>query len=130
MILRQYNLLHPGVLIRRTYIELFKDITAASIARELGVSKSTFSRLLAGKSDISPEMAVRLSVVLGRSAESWLLMQDNYGLWKARQSIDVSSLERIDLIKWRESNKGKKLAGYHDIRCRQYNQLLDYIGEL
>ncbi len=96
MILRQYNPPHPGALIRRTYIEPFKDITAASIARELGVSKSTFSRLLAGKSDISPEMAVRLSVVLGRSAESWLLMQDNYGLWKARQSIDVNKLERID----------------------------------
>ena len=86
---------HPGELIERTYIEPFADVTAASIARELGVAKSTFSRLIAGKSDITPEMAVRLSVVLGRSAESWLALQDHHDLWKARQAIDIAQLQRM-----------------------------------
>ena len=95
MAIQQFNPPHPGELIERTYIEPFPDVTAASIARELGVAKSTFSRLLAGKSDISPEMAVRLSAVLGRSAESWLLMQDNYNLWQARQVVDTSALHRM-----------------------------------
>ncbi|WP_241085999.1 HigA family addiction module antitoxin [Candidatus Vondammii sp. HM_W22] len=96
MAIRQFNPPHPGEMIERTYIEPFKEVTAANIARELGVSKSTLSRLLAGKSDVSPEMAVRLSAVLGRSAESWLLMQDNYDLWKAREVVDADQLERID----------------------------------
>ncbi|WP_330178130.1 HigA family addiction module antitoxin [Candidatus Vondammii sp. HM_W22] len=96
MAIRQFNPPHPGGMIERTYIEPFKEVTAANIARELGVSKSTLSRLLAGKSDVSPEMAVRLSAVLGRSAESWLLMQDNYDLWKAREVVDADQLERID----------------------------------
>ncbi len=96
MEIQQHNPPHPGGMIERTYIEPFKEVTAASIARELGVSKSTFSRLLAGKSDITPEMAVRLSAVLGRSAESWLLMQDNYDLWKARQAVDTNKLQRFD----------------------------------
>ena len=74
MAIQQHKPPHPGGMIDRTYIEPFKNVTAASIARELGVSKSTFSRLLTGKSDITPEMAVRLSAVLGRTAESWLLM--------------------------------------------------------
>jgi antitoxin HigA-1 len=95
MTIQQFNPPHPGGMIERTFIEPFEDITAASVARELGVSKSTFSRLLAGKSDISPEMAVRLSAVLGRSAESWLAMQDNYDLWKARQSVNTEELNRI-----------------------------------
>lgn len=99
MAIQQFNPPHPGGMIERTYIEPFREVTAAGIARELGVSKSTFSRLLAGKSDISPEMAVRLSAVLGRSAESWLLMQDNYDLWKARQVVDADQLERIDFSK-------------------------------
>ena len=86
---------HPGELIERTYIQPFAEVTAASIARQLGVAKSTFSRLLAGKSDISPEMAVRLSAVLGRSAESWLALQDYHDLWKARQSIDTTRLQRM-----------------------------------
>lgn len=96
MAIQQHNPPHPGGMIDRTYIEPFSKVTAASISRELGVSKSTFSRLLAGKSDITPEMALRLSAVLGRSAESWLLLQDNYDLWKARNSVDTKNLERID----------------------------------
>lgn len=96
MAIQQHNPPHPGGMIDRNYIEPFKEVTAASIARELGVSKSTFSRLLAGKSDVTPEMAVRLSAVLGRSAESWLLMQDNYNLWKARLAIDTDELQRFN----------------------------------
>ena len=33
-------------------------------------------------------MALRLSVALGRSPESWLAMQDAYDLWNARQHVD------------------------------------------
>ena len=96
MAIQQHKPPHPGGMIDRTDIESFKNVTAASIARELGFSKSTFSRLLAGKSDITPEMAVRLSAVLGRTAESWLLMQDNYDLWKAREAVDTEELHRFD----------------------------------
>lgn len=96
MEIQQFNPPHPGGVIARTYIEPFENVTAASIARELDVSKSTFSRLLAEKSGITPEMAVRLSAVLGRTAESWLLMQDNYDLWEARQAIDTDLLERME----------------------------------
>jgi plasmid maintenance system antidote protein VapI len=42
-------------------------------------------------------MALRLSRVLGRSAESWLAMQDSYGLWQARQSLDLSGLTPMEL---------------------------------
>ena len=96
MAIQQFNPPHPGELIYRTYIEPYDSVTATSVARMLGVSKSTFSRLLAGKSDISPEMAVRLSAVLGRSAESWMAVQDNYDLWKARKSVNTKKLQRIE----------------------------------
>jgi plasmid maintenance system antidote protein VapI len=52
-------------------------------------------RLIKGQSSISPEMAVRLSKCLGRSPESWLLMQDSYDLWQAKQKIDLSKIEPI-----------------------------------
>jgi len=96
MAIQQFDPPHPGELIYRTYIEPYADVTATSVARELGVSKSTFSRLLAGKSDISPEMAIRLSAVLGRSAESWMAAQDNYDLWKARKTVNTEKLQRIN----------------------------------
>ncbi|WVV48716.1 HigA family addiction module antitoxin [Pseudomonas sp. NA13] len=45
---------------------------------------STLSRVLKVSSRVTPEMALRLSVALGRSLESWLAMQDAYDLWVAQ----------------------------------------------
>ncbi|MES9858506.1 MAG: HigA family addiction module antitoxin [Sedimenticola sp.] len=38
-------------------------------------------RIINEKANISPEMAIKLSVVLGRSPESWLSMQNDYKLF-------------------------------------------------
>jgi addiction module HigA family antidote len=96
MTIQQHNPPHPGELIKRTYIVPFDNISGNQVAKRLGVSVSTFNRLINGVSDISPEMAVRLSKVLGRSPESWLLMQDHYDLWKARQTVNTDSLKPIN----------------------------------
>jgi len=42
-----------------------------------------------------PEMALRLSKALGRSAESWLVMQDYYDLWQAKQHIKLDEVQHI-----------------------------------
>lgn len=94
MDIQQHKPLHPGEFIRRVYLEPF-DIGSNALARRLKVSPGLVSRLLNGKTDISPAMALKLSKVLGRSAESWLLMQDNYNLWQARQSVDLDEYERM-----------------------------------
>jgi len=59
------------------------------------VAASTLSRILAGSSGVSPEMALRLSKSLGRSPESWLAMQYSYDLWLARKRVDLSEVARI-----------------------------------
>ncbi len=96
MTFQQHDPPHPGALIRCTYIEPFAEISANKVADQLGVARSTFSRLLNGVAGISPEMAVRLSRVLGGSAESWLTLQESYDLCKARQSVDTEALTPID----------------------------------
>jgi len=80
--------------IREVYLEPF-GLTGRQLAARLDVSASTVARLLAGTSGISPEMALRLSKSLGRSAESWLLMQHNHDLWEARQRLDLSRVEPL-----------------------------------
>ena len=80
MTFQQHHPPHPGALIRRTYIVPYAEISANKVADQLGVSRSTFSRLLNGVAGVSPEMAVRLSRVLGGSAESWLTLQESYDL--------------------------------------------------
>ncbi len=99
MSLHPHNPSHPGMLIYRTYIEPFDHITSAGVARELGVNKSTLGRLLSGQIDITSDMAVRLSAVLGRSAESWLRLQEQFNLWQSRQIIDVNSFSKMTFSK-------------------------------
>jgi addiction module HigA family antidote len=94
MTIQQHNPLHPGAFIKRVYLEPFK-VGSNELARKLQVSAGLVSRLLNGKTDVSPAMALKLSVVLGRSAESWLLMQDNYNLWNARKEVDLDDFEAI-----------------------------------
>lgn len=86
-----YNPPHPGEFIKETYIKPLK-VSLRMAALKLNVSPSTFSRLIKGKSDISPEMALRLSKVFGRSPESWMRMQANYELWRARQKVNLDSV--------------------------------------
>jgi len=60
----------------------------------LGVSRKSFSALLNGKSGISPEMALRLSKVFGRTPEGWLKLQLQYDLWQIEQKVDLSYLKK------------------------------------
>ncbi len=85
---------HPGEFIKEVYLEPLK-ISYRTVAMKLKVSPSTFNRLIKGQSNISSEMALRLSKTLGRSPESWLAMQSNYNLWIARQSINLDNVEKL-----------------------------------
>lgn len=90
-----HNPPHPGEFIKEVYLEPF-EITGRQLSAKLGVSPSTLNRILNGSSGISSEMALRLSKALGRSPESWLTMQDNYDLWRARQSVDLDAVQKIE----------------------------------
>jgi len=83
-----HNLPHPGTFIREVYLDPFK-VSYRKAAVSLNVSPSTFNRLVMGKSNISPEMALRLSKAFGRSPESWLAMQDHYDFWQARSRVNL-----------------------------------------
>ena len=89
-----HNPPHPGEFVRATYIEPF-DISIRSLAESLGVSPSTLTRIVNGRSGISPEMALRLSKALGRSPESWLAVQHHYDLWQAKKTADLSDVRKI-----------------------------------
>ena len=89
-----HNPPHPGEFIRSIYLEPF-NLSARALAEKLAVSPSTLNRVITGKSGISPEMALRLSKALGRSAESWLVMQDYYDLWQAKQHIKLDEVQHI-----------------------------------
>ncbi len=91
-----HNPPHPGEFIREMYLKPL-NISAREMAAKLHVSPSTVNRLLQGRSKLSAEMALRLSKTLGRSAESWLLMQNQYSLWQDRQRINLDEVEPLQI---------------------------------
>ncbi len=89
-----HNPPHPGEVLKELCIEPL-GLTVTDAAKGLGVSRKTLSAILNGKSGISPEMAVRLSIAFNTSSESWLNQQSQYDLWQAerhRKELHVTQL--------------------------------------
>lgn len=93
--MRMHNPPHPGEIIKSLCLEPL-GLTVTQAAEALGISRKTLSAILNGRSGVSPEMAVRLSIAFGTSAESWLNLQVQHDLWHAEQ--------------WRKALKVVKLA--------------------
>jgi addiction module HigA family antidote len=82
---------HPGELIGDTLDELKVSIVEAS--RCLGITRQQLHNLIAGRSGITPEMAVRLEKAIGSTADAWLRMQSNYDLARVRKrAVNVKRL--------------------------------------
>jgi addiction module HigA family antidote len=92
----QHNPPHPGEFIHEVYLAPH-GVSGRELAVKLNVAPSTLSRVLKGTSRVTPDMALRLAIALGRSAESWLAMQDAHDLWVARQSVDLAHVAKLEL---------------------------------
>jgi antitoxin HigA-1 len=92
--MRMHNPPHPGEIIKRLCLDPL-GVSVTKTAHALGVSRKTLSAILNGRAGVSPEMAVRLSIAFGTSAESWMNQQTQYDLWhaeKRRKQLRVSRL--------------------------------------
>lgn len=86
----------PGEILRK---RLFREmgITQDALASALGVSRFTINQVLNGRRGVSPEMAVRLSHVLGTSPEFWLNLQTKVDLFHAHRKLrdELASMPRL-----------------------------------
>lgn len=75
---------HPGIVF---YEDVMKplNLSITKTAELLGVSRSTLSRFINEKSSLSANLAIRISIATGTSAESWMNMQKKLTLWLAEQ---------------------------------------------
>jgi addiction module HigA family antidote len=89
-----HNPPHPGEFIRDVYLNALQ-LSVRDVASRLQVAPSTLNRVLQRRSRVMPEMALRLSRCLGRSAASWLAMQAAHDLWQARQHLDLTGLQPL-----------------------------------
>lgn len=99
----QHNAPHPGGFFRRNILEPM-GLKQVSVAKAMDITPATLSRFVKEQSDLSPEMAVRLSKVFGQSMEFWMNLQ---------QAYTISKTKREKLFKkWKPAQKikGKELV--------------------
>lgn len=89
-----HNPTHPGEVLREICLEPL-GLTVTAAADALGVSRKTLSAILNGRAGISPEMAIRLSIAFGATAESWLNQQTQYDLWVAEQNRENLKVRKL-----------------------------------
>ena len=92
-----HNPPHPGEIIKELCLEPL-ELSVTEAAEALGVSRKTLSSIINGKSGISPEMAVRLSIAFDTSSESWLNQQTQYDLWQAEQHRNELRVKRLSAV--------------------------------
>ena len=92
--MKMHNPPHPGEVLRQLCLEPL-SLTVTDAARSLGVSRKALSSILNGRSGISPEMAVRLSIAFNTSAESWLNQQLQYDLWHPERNRARLRVKRL-----------------------------------
>src|SRR3972149_12077087 len=64
------------------------DLSVSEAARQLGVTRQTLHRIMAGRTAVSPEMGVRLGKFCGNGPDLWLRMQAGFDLWDARPRLE------------------------------------------
>lgn len=87
---RMFNPPHPGEALREDVLPAL-GLKVSEAARQLGVSSLVLSRVLNGRTAITPDLARRLALWLatdreGPSAESFLREQVAYDLWQLERS--------------------------------------------
>ena len=75
---------HPGTVFLEDVMKPL-NLSVTQTAAMLGVSRKALSEFVNEKSSLSPDMAIRISLATGTSAESWMNMQQKLTLWIAEQ---------------------------------------------
>ena len=92
--MKMHNPPHPGEILRELCLKPL-GLTVTQAASALGVSRKTLSSILNGRAGISPEMAVRLSLAFGTTAESWMNQQVQHDLWHAERNRKKLRVRRL-----------------------------------
>jgi len=90
------NPTHPGLVVRHDCLEPL-GLSVTTGAKLLGVLRQALNNVVNGKSEISHELAIRLSKAFGRTPETWLRMQLAYDLAAARKNESKIKVHRQHL---------------------------------
>jgi addiction module HigA family antidote len=82
--MKMVNPPHPGEIIKGLWLDPM-GVSITDAAQAMAISRKTLSKIVNRRGRVTPEIAARLLIALGSSAESWLGHQAAYNLWELEQ---------------------------------------------
>ncbi len=77
---------HPGAILREDVLPAL-SMSVSAFSRNMGVSRQMVHGILAERTGITPETALRLGALLGNGPQLWIDMQSRYDLWIAQAKL-------------------------------------------
>lgn len=87
---------HPGEILRELYMEPL-ELTAYTLAKRLNVPRTRIERIVAEKTGITPDTALRLAKFFATSPQYWLNLQNAFDLKTAQAELKVE-IDRIETM--------------------------------
>lgn len=87
---------HPGEVLREEFLTPL-NISQTKIASEIGTTFRTINEIVNEKRNVSPEMAIKLSLYLGTSIDLWLNLQNQYDIYNAykKNKINIGKIKHF-----------------------------------
>ena len=85
---------HPGEMLFEEFVKPL-GVTQVELAKRLDVSYPRLNEIIKGRRSVTPDTALRLSQVLGMSADFWLGLQHDWDLWHAMNSPEAKAISRL-----------------------------------
>ena len=91
--MKMKNPAHPGELAKECLDDL--GLSVAEAAKGIGITRQQLHNVVAGRSNVTPEMAIRFEKAFGSTADTWLRMQMNYDRAQTRTRASGITVERL-----------------------------------
>ena len=93
MMIRRY---HPGTYLKESLEAM--DMTAKEFSIRTGISERSLSSFMAGKTDISFDLASKLAAFFGNSPNVWINLQTSYDTYLSREKAKIELDDDYQLI--------------------------------
>ena len=89
-------IIHPGEILREEFLAPL-GLKPYTVARMLGVPRTRIERLVAERTPVTTDTALRLAKLFGSTPQFWMNMQASYDLAVARADL-ATELEKIETL--------------------------------
>jgi addiction module HigA family antidote len=92
--IRMMSPAHPGGFVKSEIVEAL-DLSVTRAAEVLGVTRAALSAFLNERSQLSPEMALRIEKAFGVSLDTLMRMQNSYDIAQTRKRAGEINVARF-----------------------------------